>query len=87
MSLLNYIHAIQINTDECVGCSHCMRVCPTQAIRIIDGNARISPERCVDCGECFRVCPQGAIYVKDDSLFTDFEKIKVLILFIVRRLI
>ncbi len=74
MSLLNYIHAIQINTDECVGCSHCMRVCPTQAIRIIDGNARISPERCVDCGECFRVCPQGAIYVKDDGLFTDFAK-------------
>jgi Iron only hydrogenase large subunit, C-terminal domain len=45
-----------------------MRVCPTQAIRIVGGFASIQPERCVDCGECFRVCPQRAIYAKDDGL-------------------
>ena len=64
----NYTHAIRINTDKCIGCSHCMRVCPTQAIRIVNGFADIMPERCVDCGECFRVCPQRAVYVKDDGL-------------------
>ncbi len=73
MSVPHYIHAIQINTDDCVGCSHCMRVCSTHAIRIVDGYARISPELCVDCGECFRVCPQGAIFVKDDELKTGFD--------------
>jgi hypothetical protein len=45
-----------------------MQVCPTQAIRIIDGHADIMPERCVDCGECYRVCPMRAICVKDDGL-------------------
>lgn len=64
----NYTHAIQIDTKKCIGCSHCMRVCPTQAIRIVEGHADIMPERCVDCGECFRVCPVRAIYVKDDGL-------------------
>ncbi|MDO5664906.1 MAG: [Fe-Fe] hydrogenase large subunit C-terminal domain-containing protein [Bacteroidia bacterium] len=64
----NYTHAIQIDTDQCIGCSHCMQVCPTQAIRIIVGHADIMPERCVDCGECYRVCPVGAIYVEDDGL-------------------
>lgn len=64
----NYTHAIQIDTIKCIGCSHCMQVCPTQAIRIIEGYANIMPERCVDCGECYRVCPARAIFVKDDGL-------------------
>ncbi|MDI9606321.1 MAG: [Fe-Fe] hydrogenase large subunit C-terminal domain-containing protein [Bacteroidota bacterium] len=64
----NYTHSIQINSDKCIGCSHCMRVCSTKAIRIVDGHARIQPERCVDCGECFRACPQKAIYAQDDGL-------------------
>lgn len=66
----NYTHSIQIDPDRCIGCSHCMRVCSTQAIRIVDGYAQIQPERCVDCGECFRVCPQRAIYARDDGLDT-----------------
>ncbi|WP_294069454.1 [Fe-Fe] hydrogenase large subunit C-terminal domain-containing protein [Proteiniphilum sp. UBA1028] len=64
----NYIHSIQIDTSKCIGCSHCMRVCSTQAIRIVEGFARIQPGRCVDCGECYRVCPQRAVYAKDDGL-------------------
>lgn len=64
----NYIHSIQIDTTKCIGCSHCMRVCSTQAIRIVEGYANIQPERCVDCGECYRVCPQRAIYAKDDGV-------------------
>lgn len=64
----DYTHAIQIDTDKCIGCSHCMQVCPTQAIRIVEGHAGIMSERCVDCGECYRVCPVRAIYVKDDGL-------------------
>lgn len=64
----NYTHSIQIDPGKCIGCSHCMRVCSTRAIRIVDGYAQIQPERCVDCGECFRACPQRAIYAKDDGL-------------------
>ncbi|OJV86064.1 MAG: hypothetical protein BGO34_19365 [Bacteroidia bacterium 44-10] len=66
----NHTHSIQIDPDRCIGCSHCMRVCSTRAIRIVDGYAQIQPARCVDCGECFRVCPQRAIYAKDDGLAT-----------------
>lgn len=64
----NYTHAIQIDVNKCIGCSHCMHECPTKTIRIIDGFAYIHPAKCVDCGECFRVCPQRAIYVQDDGL-------------------
>jgi Fe-S-cluster-containing hydrogenase component 2 len=39
----------------------CMRTCPTQAIRVKDGRARILRERCIDCGECISACPHHAI--------------------------
>ncbi len=64
----SYAHSIQIDLTRCIGCSHCMRICSTQAIRILEGHASIQPERCIDCGECFRVCPQQAIFAKDDGV-------------------
>lgn len=73
-----FIHAICIHSDTCIGCSHCMKVCPTEAIRIRNGNASIRPERCIDCGECFRVCPARAIRVNNDGLsITEDQKYRI----------
>ncbi len=65
-------HALKILDDVCIGCTHCMSVCPTQAIRVENGIARIIDNRCIDCGECYKVCPVSAIIVEQD----DFEKIR-----------
>ncbi|MDP4208964.1 MAG: [Fe-Fe] hydrogenase large subunit C-terminal domain-containing protein [Bacteroidota bacterium] len=67
----NFYHAIKVRTDMCIGCTHCMKVCPTEAIRIKQGKAVIAENRCVDCGECFRICPVCAIIIEQD----DFDKI------------
>lgn len=64
-------HALKIREDVCIGCTHCMKVCPTEAIRIKNGKAVLSNNRCVDCGECFRACPVLAIIIEQD----DFDKI------------
>lgn len=61
-------HALFVDTDLCTGCSHCMRVCPTEAIRVRGGKARIDSELCIDCGNCYRVCPAQAIQVEQDDL-------------------
>lgn len=66
-----FFHALQVNESQCTGCSRCMKVCPTEAIRIREGIAQISESRCIDCGKCFKVCPTKAVYVKQD----DFESI------------
>ena len=56
-----YFHSIRIDTEKCEGRMRCMRVCPTQAIRVRDGKAVILEEKCIDCGECITACPHGAI--------------------------
>ncbi|MDD4847383.1 MAG: [Fe-Fe] hydrogenase large subunit C-terminal domain-containing protein [Bacteroidales bacterium] len=60
-------HALKILEDVCIGCSHCMKMCPTAAIRIRNGKSTLMPNRCVDCGECYRVCPVHAIIVEQDD--------------------
>lgn len=64
-------HALKIQKDLCIGCSHCMNICPTEAIRVREGKAELFENKCIDCGECFRVCPVNAIIIEQD----DFNKI------------
>ncbi len=56
----NYWHSVMLETEFCKGCTTCLKKCPTQAIRIQKGKAKILKEYCIDCGECIRVCPYHA---------------------------
>ena len=60
-------HALTIREDLCTGCSLCMRVCPTEALRIRNGKACLIEDRCIDCGECFRKCPVHAIIIEQSQ--------------------
>ena len=71
MSTKYFHHALKFRKEVCIGCSHCMNVCPTQAIRIREGKAELMDNYCVDCGKCYRACPVGAIIVEQD----DFNRI------------
>lgn len=66
-----YHRALEIQKEICIGCSHCMKVCPTEALRVSGGKALLYADWCIDCGECFRICPTRAIRVVDD----DFDEI------------
>lgn len=63
-----YWHSVTLEKDFCNGCTHCLDRCPTEAIRIVDGKAKIINERCIDCGECLKVCPYKAKGAQSDSL-------------------
>ncbi|MEG2665927.1 MAG: 4Fe-4S binding protein, partial [Bacteroidales bacterium] len=68
-----FYHALHIDTLRCIGCSHCMRSCVTEAIRISNGKAKLYPNRCIDCGHCYIVCPMTAIDVAQDDFNTIFQ--------------
>lgn len=63
-----YFHALHILEDNCTGCTSCVRVCPTEAIRVRDRKAQIDPLRCVDCGNCIEACTFHAIIPRSDPL-------------------
>lgn len=68
-------HSVLLEVDKCKGCTHCLKRCPTEAIRIRNGHAVIRAERCIDCGECIRVCPYQAKQAQYDR-FEDFAGYK-----------
>ncbi len=55
-----YKHSVYLDVEKCLGCTTCIKHCPTEAIRIKNGHAVINQDRCIDCGECIRVCPHNA---------------------------
>ena len=52
--------SVMFDKDKCRGCTNCMKRCPTQAIRLIDGKAFINTAKCIHCGECIKICPYNA---------------------------
>ncbi len=45
----------------CIGCKMCEKVCPTQAITVVDNIAYINVDKCTDCGACAEKCPKKVI--------------------------
>ncbi len=55
-----YKQSVQFIKEKCIGCTNCIKRCPTEAIRVQNGKAMIISDRCLDCGECIRVCQSNA---------------------------
>lgn len=63
-----FYHSVTLDSDKCMGCTNCIKHCPTEAIRVRNKKAQIISNRCIDCGMCIRVCPHHAKKAKSDSL-------------------
>lgn len=61
-------HSVVLEYERCLGCTTCIKNCPTEAIRVRNGKAVILNERCIDCGKCIQVCPHGAVRSLSDPL-------------------
>jgi ferredoxin len=44
-----------------VGCTRCLDVCSTSAIRADGDHVKVDPHLCAGCGGCATVCPSGAM--------------------------
>lgn len=57
-----------IDTNLCVACGCCVKVCPKAAISVPHGIYAVIDELlCVGCGKCTGECPASVIALEDRS--------------------
>lgn len=57
---------IKVSRDKCVGCGLCLRVCPFEAIIMVEGYPEFN-ENCRFCGACVSSCPVQAITIEREE--------------------
>lgn len=66
-----------------VGCSACIDVCSTGAIKSVfkngQGNVEVNPNLCMGCGACSTVCPSGAMRYNYPSVSHQGKELKTLV--------
>ena len=55
---------IQVIFEKCTGCTVCVKVCPFDAIRMMDKKAVINLDKCTLCGACAPACKFKAILLE-----------------------
>lgn len=69
---------IKIDEEKCTGCGLCIPNCHEQAIKIINGKARlINDAFCDGLGACLGECPEGALTLEEKEA-EPFDEKKVL---------
>ncbi|OPY86227.1 MAG: ferredoxin [Smithella sp. PtaU1.Bin162] len=69
---------IKIDEEKCTGCGLCIPNCHEQAIKIINGKARlINDVYCDGLGACLGECPEGALLLEEREA-EPFDEKKVL---------
>jgi len=67
---------IEVDTNKCIACERCVRICPYSAIflKVVDKGKPTEyitfrfTESCVSCGMCVDVCPTGALVKKNQPV-------------------
>lgn len=68
----NYTQNPKINSEKCIGCGACERLCPMANIKLKDSRA-LSGNRCTMCYRCFSECPKQAITIIGKKVIVQYK--------------
>ena len=54
-------NSVHVVIESCRQCLHCVRACPTKAMRVRGGRPEILDHLCIDCTTCIEACRDGAL--------------------------
>ena len=64
---MRHIHGVvtlKLDTNTCIGCGECVRVCPHRVFELQRDKACIvRRDACIECGACANNCPVDALAV------------------------
>ncbi len=55
-----YSDKLKVDANKCIGCSKCVKICPTENIIMTDNKAQ-GKDKCTVCYRCVNACPKQAI--------------------------
>jgi pyruvate formate lyase activating enzyme len=76
---LRKIREIQFESERCIGCGECARVCPEGAQELVDGVRIYHRERCVVCGTCVESCFAGGLQMVGQEISADQVLAEILV--------
>ncbi|MBF4694560.1 EFR1 family ferrodoxin [Fusibacter ferrireducens] len=59
---------IEVNHEECVQCSSCIKHCPMHVISYVDSKISIDHHNCIACMRCVNYCPKNAFMLNQKHL-------------------
>lgn len=65
-SLYTEAGTVSIDRTTCTCCGECTRICPTEVLRLEDGELHVQADSmfgCIACGHCMMVCPTESVRV------------------------
>lgn len=73
-------NSVSFIRKNCIGCTRCMRICPNEALRVMDGKVVLLQDKCIDCGLCISACHRKAITVTKNVININNEKYNICLL-------
>ena len=66
---------IKYDTEKCIGCKLCIKVCPSEAIEFKEDikKIKIYLSRCTFCSQCNDVCPVNCLSMSSEFLLADAD--------------
>jgi len=68
---------IHYETEKCIGCKMCIKVCPAKVIEFKEEEKKIKMyvARCIFCGQCVEVCPVDCLHMTDEFALADVNRL------------